>query len=92
MKDYISRVREDGLPSDPWLRVHARLGARIVKVCPLSMVIAGTLQQWREWTGLALEESGDIDVDGALTPLHVSIEHDHAVYAEPNVWVHHKLA
>jgi GNAT superfamily N-acetyltransferase len=91
MSRYAARVRDDGLPADPWMRVHARLGARIVKVCPLSMVIAGTVQQWREWTGLALDESGDVDVDGALAPVHVSIEHDHAVYVEPNVWVHHRL-
>jgi GNAT superfamily N-acetyltransferase len=91
MSQYAARMRDDGLPADPWMRVHARLGARIVKVCPLSMVIAGTVRQWREWTGLALDESGDVDVDGALAPLHVSIEHDHAVYVEPNVWVHHRL-
>src|SRR5450759_4625453 len=24
-------------------------------------------------------------------PVHVSVEHDHAVYVEPNVWVHHHL-
>jgi hypothetical protein len=56
------------------------------------MVIPGTLAQWREWTGLPLDASGDIDVDGALVPVHVSVEHDYAVYVEPNVWVHHPLA
>lgn len=88
---YVERMRPDGLPADPWLRVHARLGARVVKVCPVSMVVTGTLTQWREWTGLPLRESGLLDVPGALTPLHVSVEHDHAVYVEPNVWVHHRL-
>jgi hypothetical protein len=29
MSDYAGRVRADGLPADPWLRVHVRLGARI---------------------------------------------------------------
>jgi hypothetical protein len=24
-------------------------------------------------------------------PVHVSLEHDVAVYVEPNVWVHHRL-
>jgi GNAT superfamily N-acetyltransferase len=91
MTEYAARVRDDGLPFDPWLRVHVRLGARIVKVCPLSMVIPGTLAQWREWTGLPLESSGDVEVDGALVPVQVSVEHGYAVYAEPNVWVHHKL-
>ncbi|MEA2265904.1 MAG: hypothetical protein QOE27_1487 [Solirubrobacteraceae bacterium] len=91
MPDYAGRVRSDGLPVDPWLRVHVRLGARIVKVCPLSMVVPGTLGDWREWTGLPLKETGLHDVPEGLVPVHVSVEHDHAVYVEPNVWVHHRL-
>ena len=50
------------------------------------------MAQWRLWTGLPLTESGTVVVAGALTPLHVAVEHDHAVYVEPNVWVHHHLA
>ena len=92
MPEYAARVREDGLPADPWLRVHARLGARIVKVCPLSMLIPGTLAQWRSWTGLDLSTSGLHEIPGALVPVHVSVEHDHALYAEPNVWMHHPLS
>lgn len=91
MTDYLGRTRGDGLPADPWLRVHARAGARVVKICPTSMTIAGTLTQWRHWTGLPLDRSGLVDVPGGLTPLHVSVEHDHAVYVEPNVWMHHSL-
>ena len=91
MADYVARRRPDGLPTDPWLRAHVRLGARIVKVCPLSMTVTGTLVQWREWTGLRFTSSGDVEVSGALSPVHVSVEQDHAVYVEPNVWVHHQL-
>jgi hypothetical protein len=92
MSEYVARVRDDGLPADSWLRVHVRLGAGIVSVCPLSMVIPGTLAQWREWTAMPLTSTGLTDIPEALAPLHVSIEHDHAVYVEPNVWVHHRLA
>lgn len=91
MPQYAARVRADGLPEDPWLRVHARLGARLVKTCPLSMTVPGTLTQWRNWTGLPLTSSGPTQIPQALTPVHVSVEHDHAVYIEPNVWVHHHL-
>jgi len=91
MADYVARLRPDGLPVDPWLRTHVRLGARIVTVCPLSMTVAGTLAQWREWTGLPFTTSGEVEVAGALSPVHVSVEQDHAVYVEPNVWVHHRL-
>ncbi|HEY2793403.1 MAG TPA: N-acetyltransferase [Micromonosporaceae bacterium] len=91
MADYLARTREDSLPADPWLRVHVRAGGRVVRICPTSMTIVGTLTQWRDWTGLPLDRSGLVDVAGALTPLHVSVEHDHAVYVEPNVWMHHRL-
>jgi GNAT superfamily N-acetyltransferase len=92
MEEYARRVRQDGLPEDPWLRVHARLGATIIKVCPASMAIAGSLQQWREWTGLPFDRDGMIAVPGALAPVHVSIVQDRAVYVEPNVWMVHRLA
>jgi GNAT superfamily N-acetyltransferase len=91
MGEYVARTRDDGLPEDPWLRVHVRLGARVVRVCPVSMTIPGTLAEWREWTGLPLDRSGPAEVPGALVPVHVSVEHDVAVYVEPNVWVHHRL-
>ena len=32
MAEYVERRRSDGLPDDPWLRVHVRLGAEIVKI------------------------------------------------------------
>ena len=55
------------------------------------MVIAGTLAEWRGWTGLSFEEDGIAVVPGALSPVHVSLEQDHAVYIEPNLWVQHPL-
>jgi hypothetical protein len=73
------------------MRVHARLGARTVRVCPASMTVAGSLAEWRAWTGLPFDASGEVVVPGALTPVHTSVEHDHAVYVEPNVWMHHRL-
>ena len=89
--EYVARRREDGLPYDSWVRTHLRLGARIVKVAPCSMVIAGTLAEWRQRTGLPFAESGPTIVPGALSPVHVSLEQDHAVYVEPNLWVRHPL-
>jgi GNAT superfamily N-acetyltransferase len=91
MTEYVRRTRPDGLPTDPWLRVHVRAGGRIVRVAPTSMVIPGSLAEWREWTGLPFDEPGDVHVDGALTPVHCDPAHDHAVYVEPNVWVRHDL-
>jgi hypothetical protein len=89
MRDYAARTGAEGLPADPWLRVHIRAGGRIEKVAPTSMVVPGTLADWRAWTGLAFDASGPVAVPGALAPVHASLEQDHAVYVEPNVWVRH---
>jgi GNAT superfamily N-acetyltransferase len=89
--EYVARRREDGLPYDSWVRTHLRLGARIVKVAPCSMVIAGALAEWRRWTGLSFAESGPTIVPSGLSPVYVSLEQDHAVYVEPNLWVRHPL-
>jgi hypothetical protein len=91
MAEYAARRREDGLPVDPWLRVHERAGGRILRVAPRSMAIPGTLAEWRQWTGLPFDASGPVHVPLALTPAHCDVTHDHAVYIEPNVWVHHQL-
>jgi GNAT superfamily N-acetyltransferase len=89
--EYAHRTRADGLPFDPWLRVHARAGGQIVKVAPASMVIVGTISDWSEWTDNVFESSGQHVVPGALVPVHISLEHNHGVYVEPNVWVRHGL-
>lgn len=91
MADYIALHREDGLPVDPWLRVHVRVGGEILSVCPTAMTITGTLAEWRSWTGLPMDRTGPTIVPHALSPVHVDVEHDHAVYVEPNVWVRHRL-
>jgi hypothetical protein len=89
---YAFRVRDDGLPYDPWLRVHVRAGGRIIRPAETSMTIAGTLAEWREWTGLPFGTAGPVYVPDALVPVQCDPEHGYAVYVEPNVWVHHRLA
>lgn len=91
MAEYAARRTPDGLPADPWLRTHARAGGRIGKVAPASMTVAGTVAEWRAWTGMDFRHSGDWVVPGALVPVHIALDHDHGVYVEPNVWVHHRL-
>lgn len=91
MTDYIARRRPDGLPEDSWLRLHERIGGTIGTVCPVSMVIAGTPAQWRDWTGLPFDADGPVTVPGAVAPVTVDLEADVAVYVEPNVWVEHDV-
>lgn len=91
MEHYIRWTRDDGLPFDPWMRVHARLGAEIVGVCARSMYIPGSIAQWEAWTGLTFPGSGEYVVPGGLAPVRVDRERDRAEYLEPNVWMRHRL-
>ena len=88
---YVEWTTDEGLPFDPWLRVHARLGARIVKPCHRAMTIPGTIAQWEQWTGLRFPDSGPYVVPGALNPVTIDVEADRGVYVEPNVWMVHAL-
>jgi len=86
---YIEWLKED-TPFDPWLRVHHRLGARILKVCPEAMHITGSIKSWQEWTGLQFQSSGEYIIPGALSPVKIDIENDCGVYIEANVWLVHE--
>ncbi|KQX11837.1 acetyltransferase-like protein [Streptomyces sp. Root431] len=90
--EYAFRTREsDGLPVDPWLRVHVRAGGVVEAVAPASMTIGGSVEQWRKWTGLPFDTDGPVEVDKALVPVHCEASRGYAVYVEPNVWVRHTL-
>ncbi|WP_329438319.1 GNAT family N-acetyltransferase [Streptomyces canus] len=91
MDEYVKDTDADGLPRDPWLRTHVRMGGEILGTAPTSMVIPGSLEQWRRWTGLPFDEDGEVVVEGALAPVHCSVTAGHAIYVEPNVWISHNL-
>jgi GNAT superfamily N-acetyltransferase len=90
--DYVGWKRPDGLPFDPWMRAHARMGARIARACPESMEIAGSIDEWREWTGLDFPVSGPYIAQGALVPIQIDLAANRGVYHDPNVWMIHKTA
>ena len=90
MERYVHWRREDGLPFDPWIRLHERLGAEILAVCPESLVVTGTVADWEEWTGMAFPESGLYVVEGALVPVEIDRAGDIGRYVEPNVWMRHR--
>lgn len=88
---YARWTREDGLPFDPWLRVHVRLGGRIVRASPASMRYDAPLDSWREWTGMVFPESGEYLPQGAAAPVVADVETGRATYEDPNEWVVHAL-
>ena len=90
MEEYIQKKNGDEL-FDPWMRVHARLGAKVVKVCHKAMRIPGTIEEWQKWTNRTFRKSGSYVIDMALVPINIDVENDSGVYVEPNVWMVHTI-
>jgi GNAT superfamily N-acetyltransferase len=88
---YAGWRREDGLLFDPWMRVHERLGATVLKPEPLSLRITGTVDEWESWTAMSFPDSGDYWFPRGLATLHVDRDEGRGSYWEPNVWLHHPL-
>jgi hypothetical protein len=88
---YAGWRRSDGLLFDPWMRVHGRAGAAVVRPEPRSLRITGTVGEWEGWTGMAFPESGDYWFPGGLATVHVDRGDDSGAYREPNVWMLHSL-
>lgn len=88
---YVHWTREDGLPFDPWVRVHARAGGTFVKAAMESQIVDGTVAEWEAWTGMAFPDSGAYVIPGALVPLMMNVEEDHGRVTEPNYWMRHRL-
>jgi hypothetical protein len=91
IESYASWRRSDGFFFDPWMRVHERLGATVLKPEPRSLRITGTVAQWQEWTHMVFPESGEYWFPGGLATVKVDREADEGRYWEPNVWMHHPL-
>lgn len=89
---YAAWRREDGLLFDPWLRVHERLGAEVLKPEPESLRITGTVAEWESWTEMRFPETGRYWFPGGLTALSVAVEPDLGAYWEPNVWMRHPVS
>jgi GNAT superfamily N-acetyltransferase len=91
MGDYLSKFMKDGLPFDPWVRTHVKLGAKFLRLAHKSMVITGTVADWQNWTGMKFKKSGDHIVPGALVPVFIDKKKNEGRYEEPNIWVRYEL-
>jgi GNAT superfamily N-acetyltransferase len=86
---YASWQREDGLPFDPWVRVHARLGGAVLRPEPRSMRITAPVTDWETWTGLSFPDNGSYVFPEGLAPL--TVTDGTGRYWEPNVWMLHAV-
>ncbi len=90
INSYLSWKTSEGLPFDPWLRVHIRAGAQVLNPCSRAMTISGTKSEWSEWTGMAFPGDGEYTIPYGLVPLR--FHGDAGTYVEPGVWVLHEIA
>jgi GNAT superfamily N-acetyltransferase len=88
---YAAWRHADGLLFDPWLRVHERFGADVLRPEPHSLRITGTVAEWEEWTEMAFPESGEYPFPGGLSPVTIDRDADLGAYWEPNVWMRHAV-
>jgi GNAT superfamily N-acetyltransferase len=91
MERYVRWENDDGLPLDPWIRVHTRMGAELLRVAPRTIVIEGPVADWERWTDMRFPDSGDYVVPGALQPVVIDRQGDQGRYEDPNVWMRHPV-
>ena len=91
MNDYIKWSKEDGLPYDPWIRLHVKAGGRIIKPCNKAMTISGSISDWESWTEHDFPGTGQYIIEGALVPIMIDKEKNIGEYIEPNVWMLHTV-
>lgn len=88
MAEYATWRNAAGLPRDPWVRTHVRIGGQIVGPCAKAMRMTGTIQEWSEWLDTPLPATGSITHPQLLAPLQIA--DGSALYTEPNLWVIHE--
>lgn len=91
IEQYARWTREDGLPFDPWIRVHRRLRGEILRTAPRSLKISGTVAEWEQWTNMVFPETGMYVIPDGLAPVRVDREADLGLYWEPNIWMRHSV-
>ena len=91
IEEYVTWRREDGTLFDPWMRVHERLGARLVRVAPRSLEIVGSVADWEGWTQMAFPASGTYVFPRGLATVEIDRDADTGTYWEPNVWFVHTV-
>jgi GNAT superfamily N-acetyltransferase len=89
VEQYAQWRRGDGLPFDPWMRVHARLGATVLRAEPRSMEFTAPAADWEQWLGMDLPHPGEYVFPGGLAPL--TVADGMGRYWEPNVWMLHPV-
>jgi hypothetical protein len=89
IETFMTWTRSDGLPLDPWLRTHVRLGATLLAPAPASQTMTGTVADWEKWTNMPFPSTGSYVIPDGLTVLHIDHDSNTGTYTEPNIWLRH---
>ncbi len=89
IEQYAAWRRPDGLPFDPWMRVHVRVGGRILRPEARSLQIYAPVSDWEAWTQMSFPDDGRYTFPEGLAPL--VTRGGFGTYWEPNVWMLHDL-
>jgi hypothetical protein len=89
IEQYATWRLADGFLFDPWMRVHERAGATVLKPEARSLRITGTVLEWEQWTHMAFPKSGEYWFPRGLATVKINRDVDSGSYWEPNVWMHH---
>lgn len=89
IETFMTWTREDGLPLDPWIRTHVRLGATLLAPAPASQTMTGSVADWESWTKMPFPTTGTYTIPAGLTTLQINREANTGLYTEPNIWLRH---
>lgn len=88
---YAAWTNKKGEVFDPWLRLHLRMGATVLKSVESTITVTGQIQDWENLLAMEFPESGSYVIPQGMYPLEVNHATRQAVYCDPNVWVEHPL-
>ena len=71
---------------DPWIRVHERIGGRIIGSCPISATFRAPRSDWERWFGVRLPSSGSIVLEGAGE---LELAFDTGLLIQESIWILH---
>lgn len=91
IEEYVQWKNNTGEIFDPWMRIHARIGAKIIKLAHKSLTIMGTVEEWENWANMNFPYSGNYVVPEALSTVYIDKDADLGIYYQPNVWMQHSI-
>jgi len=88
LDQYVNARTSSGEHFDPWIRIHERIGGKIIGVCPGSAVFTAPVLDWSDWSQMKLPKGGQIIVPNAIN--YLEIENGIGTLREDSVWVLHQ--